>query len=164
MQLSRVRRQNHETITINGDEVIIRDQAPLFIRNVTLGSGLSFEDFVFMLNRHVFFWPGNDIFPIGHGLRHFQRYSEENTVVIRVPLLDTIYANPDRAALVCKYNSGSPRCSHGHPSPRGLDTFTPLDQSKLGIREVVEIAFSPDVFLPASSFVSKTLGGDWMPL
>lgn len=162
--MTRVRRRAHEALTIDGERVIIRDQAPLHRGNVDLGSGWSFEDLVTTLNQHVFFWPGDAASPNPYGVRHFQRYSAEDTKIIRIPLLDTIAANPEREPLVCRYNSGSPRCNGGRPSPRSADTFIPIGRSTLRPREVIEVTFSPDVFLPESCVVADSLDGEWASL
>jgi hypothetical protein len=162
--LGRSRRRHHEVITIGGEAIVIRDQAPLHRGNVVLPDGWSFDDLVAMLNRQVFFWPGTQSSPIAHGVRHFERYRGEDTRIIRVPLLDLVSVNPSREPNVCRYNSGSPRCNGGRPSPRSPKTFEPLTISRLRPSEVVEVTFSPDAMLPSSTQVARSLGGRWTSL
>lgn len=162
--LTRVRRRAHHKIVIDGVEVVIRDQAPLHAGNVALGSSWSFDDLVAALNSLVFFWPGRASGPIPYGQRHFARYDHEDTSIIRVPFLDVVAANTDREVLVCKYNSGSPRCNAGRPSPRSAQTFEPIAESILRAAKVVEITFRDEVTLPPTSVVARTLGGPWIAL
>ena len=162
--LSRSRRRHHEVITIGGEAIVIRDQAPLHRGNVALPDEWSFEDLVAMLNRQVFFWPGSLSSPIAYGVRHFERYRSEDTRIIRVPLLDLAAANPSREPNVCRYNSGSPRCNGGRPSPRSQKTFEPITISRLRPSEVVEVTLSPDAILPSSTQVARSLGGRWTSL
>src|SRR5690349_20897884 len=52
--LLRVRRRNHEVITIGKDVIRVRDQAPLHQGNVTFPSGYTLGDFIENLNSRVF--------------------------------------------------------------------------------------------------------------
>lgn len=160
-ELARIRRRAHTTLAIDGQSVVIRDQAPLHPGNVALGSDWSFEDLVEALNSRVFFWPGNADSPISYGLRHFARYQNEPTAIIRVRLLDIVAANPDRNALVCRYNSGSPRCNAGRASPRSSATFIPISAAPWRSGEVVEVTFAPDVRLPPTAQVATSLADGW---
>ncbi len=162
--LASVRRKNHKTITVEGEQVTIRDQAPLHPGNVTLGSNWSFGDLVAELNRFVFFWPGNAISPIGYGLRHFQRYRKEDICILCIPFLDLVSANPRCEPFVCRYNSGSPRCSGGKPSPRSAETFRSINRSKLRPGQVVEVAFTPSITLPMSCKVGTLDLKAWVQL
>lgn len=162
--LIRVRRRGHEKISVGGVEVLIRDQAPLHPGNVALESGWTFEDLVVALNSLVFFWPGDATGPIPYGQRHFARYDHEDTSIIRVPLLDVVASNTQREVLVCKYNSGSPRCNAGRPSPRSAQTFEPIGQSRLRAGQVIEVTVRDAVTLPPSSFFARSLAGPWSPL
>jgi hypothetical protein len=162
--LIRVRRRSHANLIVDGVEVVIRDQAPLHRGNVALGSGWIFEDLVATLNSLVFFWPGDATGPIAYGRRHFARYEHEATSIIRVPLLDVVASNANRKVLVCKYNSGSPRCNAGRPSPRSAQTFEPIAQSALRASQVVEVTFPDGVTLPPTSVVATSLAGPWVAL
>jgi hypothetical protein len=160
-ELITVRRPTHAQVVVQGAQVVIRDQAPLHAGNVALGSGWTFEDLVAALNALVFFWPGNADGPIAYGQRHFARYEHEQTSIVRVPLLDLVAANPNREVLVCKYNSGSPRCNAGKPSPRSAETFKGVNQSNLRPSQVIEVTFQGDVNLPTTSLVASSLNGPW---
>lgn len=160
----RIRRRQHEVVNIDGEQIIIRDQAPLHRGNVALQPQWQFEDLIALLNCQVFFWPGGEDSPIAYGVRHFERYRAEDTRIIRVPLLDIAAVNSPRELHVCKYNSGSPRCNNGRPSPRSADSFVPLSNSTLRPGQVVEVTLSPDAALPESALVARSLGADWEPL
>lgn len=162
--LVRARRRGHEIVVVDADEIHIRDQAPLHPGNLRLDSGWTFDEFVTHLNRRVFFWPGTTTGPISYGRRHYERYREENPVVIRASLASLLSANPGRAPAVCRYNSGSPRCSYGQPSPRGGRTFQAVESADFAAAGVVEIVFEDVVELPTDAEVGSGLTGPWTDL
>ncbi len=82
-----------------------------------LGS-YSYEDLIENLNRRIFFWPGTPAGPIGYGRRHFERYREENPVILRINVRSLLCANAKVEPKFCRYNSGSPRCSKGREPQR----------------------------------------------
>ncbi|REJ86133.1 MAG: hypothetical protein DWQ36_22035 [Acidobacteria bacterium] len=141
-------------------EVHVRDQGPLHEGNMRLGDGWDLARFVAWVNRHVFFWPGNDEKPIAHGLRHFQRYEAESPVVLRVPTRALLDANPDLAPRFARHNSGAPRWSGGKASPRGARTYLPASQIDVTPGRVVEMVFEGAVRLPEGSGV-EVLRGPW---
>jgi len=55
------RRREHVWITLDGEPVMLRGQAPLHLGNMRLDDGWGFERFVRHLNDHVFFWPGGEV-------------------------------------------------------------------------------------------------------
>lgn len=162
--LIRVRRRQHEVVLVDGEQVVIRDQTPLHRGNVGLQPDWEFEDLIEMLNQQVFFWPGGPASPIAYGVRHFERYSAEDTRIIRVSLPDLVSANRHAEPSVCRYNSGSPRCNAGRPSPRSADTFVPLSKSTLRPAQVVEVTLSPSAELPVTAVVTQSLSTAWEPL
>jgi len=162
--LIRVRRRQHERVHVEGEQIVIRDQAPLHRGNVGLEPEWEFEDLIAMLNRQVFFWPGGPLSPIAYGVRHFERYGSEDTRIIRVPLVDLVAVNDSHEPHVCRYNSGSPRCNGGRPSPRSANTFVPLSRSELRPGQVVEVTLSPSADLPLTAVVTQSLSADWEPL
>ena len=145
-------------VTFRGREVVLRDQSPLHRGNTGLPDGFAFADFITLLNEHVFFWPGTATGPNAYGERHASRYADEDVVFLRVPTADLIASNARRAR-VCRYNSGSPRCSGGLPSPRGPDTFVPLASSALRPAAVVELVFFGEAALPPTTQWSESLRG-----
>lgn len=147
----RARRKRSDSIVVNGDTVIIRDQQPLHAGNMALSAGVGFEDFVAYLNRHVFFWPGDDDGPIGYGRRHFARYAGEDCHIVKVRTVDLIAANRDTPLLVSRCNSGSPRWSGGRAAPRGLATFVLAELFEGTAGRVVEVVFRNEVRLPGST-------------
>src|SRR5262245_33659079 len=82
-EILRSRRTGHEEISINGESVFIRDQAPLYKGKMQLVGGWTFEQFLASLNERVFFWPsrGNGR-PIASGINHFGRYRPEHPVLM----------------------------------------------------------------------------------
>ena len=162
--LLRVRRTQSQVVRIDGDDVHIRDQSPLHPGNMVLGSGLSFEDFVQSLNERVFFWPGTAAGPIAYGVRHFERYRSEHPALVRVLTASLLAANPDVVPLFCRFNSGSPRCTNGNPSPRGGDTFRPAADSDFAAGRVVEITYPERVHLPPDAEVGAEPTGPWASL
>lgn len=146
-EMIRSRRRGSCTVPLLGDTVHIRDQAPLHPGNVALAPGWSFEDLVEHLNRHVFFWPGTDLGPIPYGVRHFHKYAGKGKVVLILNTAEVFAANESLPPRFCRYNSGSPRCSGGKPSPRGPGTFA-LAHDYIGTPgSVVEVTFPGPVTL-----------------
>lgn len=141
--------------------VLVRDQAPLHVGNIEFTGGADFSDLLRLLNERVFFWPGDAERPVAYGARHFQRYEAEKPVVIRVPTAETVRLNASRAPELCRYNSGSPRCSGGKKSPRGFDTFIPVSQYSGTPGSVVEVTFVDMVRLPQEAEYGTLVAGKW---
>lgn len=151
----RCRRASEEWIRCDGDDVHIRDQAPLHRGNIDLSDGWRFEDLVAYLNEHVFFWPGKPEGPIPHGLRHFKRYAREKAVVLSFDTQELFAANADPGPRFCKYNSGSPRCTGGQRSPRGPGTFLRPSAFPHRAGEVIEVTFPASVDLHRCSIIER---------
>lgn len=161
-ELLRRRRTRHVTVRANGWEVSLRDQRPLHRGNLALYGGWSFGDLVEALNSRVFFWPGTTEGPIDYGRRHFARYVVERPVLVRVKTFELLDANDYASAQFCKFNSGSPRCSKGRPSPRGPDTFVAATRFAISPSEVVELVFLGAAVLPASMEFGFSPDGPWV--
>lgn len=157
-------RRESEELLVDGDVVVIRDQAPLHVGNIQFEGGWTIEDLLQDLNRRVFFWPGTADGPSAYGQRHFARYEAERPVVLRVPTEDVVRATAGRVVELCRYNSGSPRCSGGKKSSRGPGTFQRPPEFTRGVSEVVEVAFPSEVGLPSSTSVGEGPAGPWVPL
>ena len=164
VDLATVRRRHHCVLEVVGELVHIRDQAPLHEGNMKLEGGWDYQRFVREINDLVFFWPGDERAPIPYGRRHFARYADEDVRILRVSTADLLAANQRCEALVCRYNSGSPRWSRGRPSPRGPATFVTLNQAVFPVNSVVEVTFRSEVILPPSTTVSWSLAGPWRTL
>lgn len=162
--LIRVRRPTGERVTVDDAKVHVRDQAPLYAKNAGLLPGWSFEDLIELLNRQVFFWPGDEDGPIGYGERHFGTYADEAPVILRVPFRGIVDANPGNPPRFCRYNSGSPRWSGGRPSPRGPDTFLAADVCDYTAGDVVEVTFQDRAVLPPDTQFARGFAGPWHPL
>lgn len=160
-RLIRERRPDSYVITVGGEQVHIRDQAPLHRGNIELQTGWAFEDFVAHLNARVFFWPGTDAGPTSYGVRHYERYADDRPVIVRVSTESLLAINTDREPLFCRYNSGSPRCSYGRKSPRNSDTFQRGRNANFSPAEVVEVTFEGRVQIPTDSEVASAPTGPW---
>lgn len=159
------RRRHHLVVHVEGEAVHIRDQAPLHAGNVRFDGGWSIADLIRALNERVFFWPGTASGPISYGVRHFERYKDEQPVVIRVSAEELFGLNADSTPLFCKYNSGSPRCSGGIGSPRGPATFVAAAAAGFRPPQCVEVTFAGGgVLLPPQALTSGAPTGPWTPL
>ncbi len=146
--LVKKRRRESVVISIGKKQIHIRDQAPLHAGNMSLPKEWSFEQFVAHLNKHVFWWPGKKSGPISYGLRHFERYVADDNVVLVVPTPELIAANRDVPVTFCRYNSGSPRCTGGKPSPRGPNTFQAPSNFSGQASSVIEVTFAGAIRVP----------------
>jgi hypothetical protein len=160
-ELVRQRRRGHVQVEVDRETVQLRDQAPLHRGNMALEEGWAFEDFVEHLNERVFFWPGTASGPISYGMRHYERYKDEGPAILRVATAALVAENVHSPPLFCRYNSGSPRCSNGHKSPRTAQTFVAADRAEFGVGGVVEVTFVGTVRLPRHVEVGGAPGGPW---
>jgi hypothetical protein len=160
----RTRRRTTLAITISGQRILLRDQAPLNERNIKFTGGWTLGDLVEYLNRHVFFWPSNASGPNDYGVRHYQHYATVNPIMIRVAFDSLSDHNHGQIPFFSKYNSGSPRYYQGRPSPRGPDTFLSADQCTYPPSKVVEVTLLECVVLPDDTELSNHPDGPWTPL
>jgi hypothetical protein len=161
--LSQKRSQIVEAV-INGEMVLVRDQAPLYAGNVRFRNGWAIQDLLRDLNSRVFFWPGTGRGPVSYGVRHFQRYEAERPVIMRIGLLSLLEANEGVLPRFCRFNSGSPRCSGGLGSIRGPNTFLTADVADFTPGKAVEVAFLDKVLLPADAQIGNSPNGPWRSL
>ncbi|CAG1010985.1 hypothetical protein PHYC_03975 [Phycisphaerales bacterium] len=160
LELLRQRRRAHVPIVIGGQTVVVRDQAPLHAGNIAFQDGFALEDLVEMLNLLVYFWPGAEDGPIIYGSRHFQRYQDEDAVVLKIPLLSLREANPLLCPQFSSCNSGSPRCNPVRgKAPRGPRTFLPASSFEGTASDVVEVVFAQAVLLPGDVEVNAVRTG-----
>jgi len=160
----RQKRRTSIQIAIADRVVCIRDQQPLHAGNIRFHGEYAFEDVVQSLNERVFFWPGKVDGPIDYGERHFERYVDDQPVILRVSTADLFNANSGVSPFYCRYNSGSPRCSKGLGSPRGPNTFVASTQADFAPSSTVEVTFEKQVVLPAQVEVGDTIVGPWRSL
>lgn len=162
--LAAVKRATHVKVSVDGDDVFLRDQAPLYAGNMKLPANWKFDSFVSSLNQRVFFWPGTPAGPIDYGVRHFRRYETEAPTILRVRLASLLEANPGVELQLCRYNSGSPRWSRGVPAPRGPKTFVDPARADFSASQIVEITVEGNVKLPADTEVGTKPSGPWRHL
>ena len=160
----RTRRNERMPLSIDEEAVFLRDQAPLFERNIEFLDGWGLEDFVESLNSRVFFWSGWSHAPIKAGNNHFNHYRSERPAILRARFESVLSRNPERTPLFCKYNSGAPRQVQGRRSPRGPDSFLPADCCPYNPGEVVEVTFLEYVTLPEDTEMSDHVDSPWCPL
>jgi hypothetical protein len=164
LDLLRTPRRKNETIIVDGRSIVLRDQKPLHKGNIKLPNGFTFEDFVETLNRRIFFWPGSKLTPIDYGMRHFAHYESDNPVILRIDLDSLVQGNPLLTPHFCRYNSGSPRCSHGKRIPRSPRTFLAATHFVGTPSQVVEITFQSEIRLPLTTEFGRSPGGPWKTL
>lgn len=162
--LLRTRRKEHVPVVVDGDIVVLRDQAPLHRGNMRLDDGWTFERFVKHVNGRVFFWPGDADGPIPYGERHFGRYAPENPVILRVVFSSVVAANPAASPLFSRCNSGSPRWSRGLPGNRGAMTFVEAAKAPFRAAQAVEVTFLDKVNLPHDSEYRFYANESWKSL
>lgn len=159
--LLRHKRSECVKVHIGSATVNIRDQQPLHAGNINLQSDWSFEDLIQSLNERVFFWPGKSTGPISYGVRHFERYADEQPAMLRISTADLFASNSNFSPLFCRFNSGSPRCSNGVGSPRGPNTFVTCSQANFTPSKVVEVIFAGKVNLPTVIEIAESFNGPW---
>lgn len=164
----RLRREGPKHINIGKRKVVLRDQRPLHRGPIVFPLGYVFEDFVELLNRRVFFWAGQEHGPAGpaktYGGNHFETYSSERPVILRINFMSLMSANEGQQPLFCQYNSGAPRCSRGHHAPRGPNTFLHPAMFPKSAAGVAEVTFADHVGLPDDTMVASQFGTQWKPL
>lgn len=155
----RKKRKNSKVVEVDGQEISIRDQQPLYEGKSLLKGGWTFKDLIESLNSRVFFWPGLEEKPVDSGQRHFERYVEEEPVILRVRTAEMLQLNAQ--PLFCKYNSGSPRTTKGKGSPRGPATFVTCSDAPYTASNVVEVTFKDEANLPKKVEYSGSTSGPW---
>ena len=161
LDLLRTPRRGPVSILVEGRTIMLRDQIPLYKGNIKLPRGFRFEDFVESLNQRLFFWPGGATKPIPYGVRHFEHYKKENPAILRIELRTLLELNPTVAPRFCRYNSGSPRCSHGKKSPRSPRTFLTQSDFAGTAGNVVEVTFESEMQLPKTTEIASSPRGPW---
>jgi hypothetical protein len=162
-RLIRKKRPSSLRLVLKDYSVILRDQEPLQAGNIEFQHGWTLAELVELLNKQVFFWPGDACGPSKYGIRHYNRYQKlgEGLGMLRVKTADLMESNRDSPPKFCRYNSGSPRCSGGQRSPRGDDTFLHYEDFNGTPSDVVEVVFHRRVQLPNSVGYGILTGDLW---
>jgi hypothetical protein len=163
-QLLRAHRPTEAELEVDGQTVLLRDQSPLYAANVDLAPGWFFEDLIELLNRRVFFWPGDGSGPIDSGRNHFDRYRSESPALLRCRFDSVRRVNPGNIPQFCRFNSGAPRQNKGRPIPRGPDSFVASGRFPSTGGAVIEVTFLDRVVLPADTEIAERFDGPWLPL
>jgi hypothetical protein len=155
----RSRREGHSKIVLNETTISIRDQRPISL--VALGKCLTDDwhsgDFIKHLNDRVFFWP-----TLERLIRHYNRYKEEDPVIIRVKTDDLFRENPE--PLFCRLNSGATRPNSylgGIAPERGPNTFLPADHYLRNVGSVAEVTFLRRCIFPQEVEIASAPEGKW---
>ena len=157
-------RTNDTVLTIDGQKVIVRDQAPLYIKNIVFSGEWDVIMLIKEINKRIFFWPGISNGPIAYAHRHFERYKNDEPIALRISFEELVRANPAKQPYFCKYNSGSPRYTSGRASPRGSETFSPGIDCQFSPIEVVEVTFLNTIILPQTTEYASNYAGPWLPV
>lgn len=157
-----MRREQLLRLETPGGSVVLKDQRPLIAANMQLATGWTLAEFVEYLNSFVYFWPGTDRGPIGPGQRLLNHYEADGPVVLRVPTIQLLEANPGTVPQFCAFNSGAPRYHSGKRAVRGPHLFKHADEFPRHARDVVELAFPTAINLPASTLLRASTG--WVSL
>lgn len=162
----RERRRDPQELTIEGELVSIRDQAPLHPGAIAFESGWDLPQFVELLNGFAFFWPGGEAGPIDYARNHYARYmaAGEALAVLRVPTRALFEQNRARRILFTRVNSGSARAHQGAKAPRGPSTFRTAEVFTSSPGSVKEVVVEGSAVLPTEVDVANTLVGPWRPL
>ncbi len=148
-------------MVVDGNDVDIRDQRPLYLGKTKLERGRSFGDLVRALNERIYFWPGTDDQPSSYGIRHFERYEGSEIVIFRMRTEDLFHVNSKESPYFCKFNSGSPRTTQGKGSPRDPNTFVDCTSAAYSACGVVEVTYAKVVNLPLNIESAKSPWGPW---
>ena len=159
-----MKRLEHEIVSINGFDILVRDQQPLHEASIAFESGWNFARWIAHVNQHVFFWPGSHLGPIRPGLNHYRRYASESPAFLRIPTRSLTSMNQVPQPLFCRFNSGAPRYSGGRPSPRGSSTYLEARAFDRSDSDVIEVVFRGSIALPSDSEFSNHPGGPWRAL
>ncbi|MEM6796493.1 MAG: hypothetical protein AAF725_21150 [Acidobacteriota bacterium] len=147
-------------VVARGREIHLRDQKPLFEKNIDLRAGWTYADLVRHLNRHVFFWPGGASSVDEYCRRYHRCYSPGDIVILRLETAALFAANAPRQPLFCPFNSGAPGGRRG-PVPRGPDLFLPAGEFARTAAAAKELVFEDFARLPGRLEVASDLEGPW---
>ena len=144
----RERRRDPQRLSLGGETVWLRDQAPLAAGAIALLGGWTFERLVEEINHRVYFWPGTRSGPIQQAWENFHAFRGlPGTVTLRIPFEAVARACHPFQLQVTAVNVGAPRTSGGKKSPRGPHTFaspgafpgTPSDVREVAVRDVLPL-------------------------
>lgn len=154
-------RQEAQQLDIDGSDVFLNDQLPIFKRRLKLEHGVELSDYVKFLNGLVFFWPGN---ALGEpqtknqtGERFAQKY--KSMARLRVPFGDLVELNKGNPPLFSPYNSGG--TLPNDPILRGPSIFEGHLDS---VSRIVEIVFRHEVELPDTTEWRPAEATEWRNL
>lgn len=162
-EVLRNRREKHLYVKVGMNQTImIRDQNPISIKSLEkcLTDGWTTGDFIYHLNRRVFFWPNLKRLNI-----HFNKYQNESPVILKFRTEDLFEENDN--VRLCHLNSGATRCHpkwNGAPPPRGASSFARIEDFNLGLNRIAEVTFEGNCNLPKKGWTSKHPNGPWLEI
>lgn len=157
IEFLQTKRNSHEVLNIQGTEIHIRDQNPIseIVLRRSLEPNCSYEEYLMILNSHVFFWPTKIRLE-----RHFKRYIDEKPIILRIKTQDLF--NLNKNPKFSRLNSGATRCSShwgGNAPERGKKTFLLAYQYEKPIPSVAEVTFENECHLPDTIYISGKPNG-----
>ena len=137
----------------------IRDQRPLTkALNNCLIDDCTAEEFIYLLNKRVFFWPNLRRLEI-----HYGRYKNETPKILKFDTASIVELNKKRIEL-SRINSGATRCSGtlgGRAAARGKSTFVKIKNYDLTYRSIAEVTVLNFCNLPKIFYISDNPNGKW---
>jgi hypothetical protein len=157
--ISRVKRNGHTALMVDGQNRLIRDQKPISEKALAkcLTGGWSCADYYEFLNERVFTWPTLERLE-----RHYGTYKEEKPVIVRLCTAVIIERNPH--VKFCRLNSGATRANSylgGIPPFRGADTFQCADDYDFPVGSVAEVTFEKLCRLDGEIFITDSPNGNY---
>jgi hypothetical protein len=143
------------------DVFVLNDQLPMVHRSSFAELDGTHGDFVALLNRFIFYWPGNQDGPItkgDHGQSFRRRY--KHFAELRIPI-DDVWTDGFHPKF-CRYNSGAPQ--KRDRVKRGPSIFVDASDDKVVTRKVVETIFLKQVALPRSTQWRADALSDWQTI
>jgi hypothetical protein len=160
VNMVRLRRKKAIIIEFDGFSVVIRGQQPLDPECLELDPGLTLPNYIQILNRRVFFWPGTEAGPIKDGERMAQRHKESG-ITLRIPTSSLFEFNCHLLPAFSLHNTGAAWCENGKKSHRGVNSFFTFEQFVGPIANVAEVSFEGTINLPKDTSFASNLGGPW---
>lgn len=158
------RRAADVVLAIEGETVILRDQARLVLRSLELAEDVSVEDCVEYLNQWVFLWPGELDGPRGRAKALLEADRASDAALLRFRTRDLLVTNPDVVLHFCDRNSGAARHHSGKKAQRNLHMHRRAGLFRGSPSGVVEVAVEKAVLVPESAELSDPRSQRWQPI
>jgi hypothetical protein len=121
---------------------------------------MTISDYIQILNRRVFFWPGTETGPIKDGERMAQRHKESG-IILRMQTTSLFEFNRHILPVFSPHNTGAAWCENGKKSHRGNSSFLLCEQFMEPAVNVAEVSFAGTINLPEDTYFTSSLGNPW---